>query len=289
MRQRSTWATARSLSLLALCGAVTLAGCGEDEGRLSIASRGAPGAAAQAAAAPKAAEAKAAEPEEDSETQYEHEESSQFRDPFRSFLREFQRKAEGPVDEDTPRSPTELYDVGQYKLVGVITGTPVPKAMVVDPTGYGHMIRPGDRIGKQGGRVAAIYGNEVVVRTPNPRMGDEESSLHLYPPGQEQKSYELNVVEAAKAPGAKSTDEERFLQQLDLQRILAASAAARQRAAAESGAGAATAGDTPQANIPQDLPAIPIVPILPGMMMQPPPSGGGASGSDGNNVGGGQP
>lgn len=267
------------LALVLLVGALALSSC-EEEGRSSQRGMGGGGAAKAggAAAAGKAAGAAAAasggaEAAPDDEAPlHEHEESAQFRDPFRSYLAEFQRKAEGPVDDDSPRSPTEMYDVGQFTLIGVITGTPVPKAMLQDPTGFAHVVRPGDRLGKQGGRVAAIYGNEVVVTTPNPRLGDEEARLTLYPAGQgDIEQYGLAIVESsAEEKKAAGPDEERFLQQLDLQQILRSSAAARQQASARATASGGGDGDGARPTGARDLPPIPVVPVV----LQPSPAGG---------------
>jgi len=273
------------LGLLVLAGA--LAGCGEEEGRSAQRGMGRGRAKPVAVAtAPKEGTSERSEAGKEQASEdaaaYEHEESGQFRDPFHSYLEEFQRKAEGPVDEDSPRSATEMYDVGQFSLVGVITGTPVPKAMLADPTGFAHVVRPGDRIGKQGGRIAAIYANEVVVTTSNPRLGDEESRLMLYAEGQGgMAQYGLAIIDSGAAEKkAAGPDEERFLQQLDLQQILRSSAAARQQASAR----ATAASGTPEARRspgrgPQDLPAIPVVPVL----VKPPPSSGGAAATPGND------
>ncbi len=264
-------------SLALLLAVALLAGCGDDgPKRRSIASRRkAAKQAEQAAKKGEAPDKSKRAPIEVSEDEglYEHEEGAKLRDPFYSYLAEFQRKAEGPATEDVRRSPTEMYDVGQYRLIGVISGTPVPKAMVVDPTGFGHVIRPGDRIGKQGGRVAAIYSNEVVIRTPNPRLGDEETSLYLYPPGSEQAAYRLNVVASEiEEEEAEGSEEQQFLQQLDLQRILSG-AAARQATSQQPGAGGQGRGEGGK-KVAADLPAIPMVPVLPGFMVKRPIGGG---------------
>ena len=171
------------------------AGCGEDETRVSRSGRPVTdegGAPAAAKAAPVAAAASSSQADEaggaeglESPTAFIHDEAPTYRDPFRSFLEEFEKRTEGPAGEEVPRTPTEEYDVNQFKVVGIITGTPVPKAMVVDPTGFGHVIRPGDRIGRQGGRVVAIYSNEVVVQSTTPTV--EDTMLYLNAPGQAQE------------------------------------------------------------------------------------------------------
>ena len=204
-------------------------------------------------------------------------ESSNFRDPFRSFLQDLEQK--GPEQQgldDSPRSATEVYAVGEYTIIGIITGTPVPKAMVVDPTGFGHVIRPGDRIGKQGGRVVAIYANEVVIQAPPP--AEEETVLYLNPPEQSLESYGLNVVESSieTEEKTKRSSARQALKGLDLRELLGALPAEQvpeEGKGGQAGVAAASSGD---------LPPIPVVPLLPSFMMQPgtgtTPLAGGAPG-----------
>lgn len=80
------------------------------------------------------------------------------RDPFRSFI--------GDMEESKPEKklePTEEYELDQYRLTGLITGTAQPKAMVEDPKGRGHTLRIGSRLGKKGGRVTRITSTGIVV------------------------------------------------------------------------------------------------------------------------------
>jgi hypothetical protein len=59
--------------------------------------------------------------------------------------------------------PLEGFDINQLKLVAVLTGTVVPKAMFLDPTSFGHIAKEEDRIGRDGGRIVDIRSNEVEV------------------------------------------------------------------------------------------------------------------------------
>jgi len=62
--------------------------------------------------------------------------------------------------------PLEQYEVNDYELVGLVTGSGVKKAMVQDLTGKGFFIQVGTRIGKQGGKVIRITEKEVVIQEP---------------------------------------------------------------------------------------------------------------------------
>ncbi len=84
------------------------------------------------------------------------------RDPFRSYLADLAESAQGktPAREF---QPTEEYDLGQYRLTALVTGTSQPKAMVEDPKGTGHTLRIGSRLGKNGGRITRISGQGMIV------------------------------------------------------------------------------------------------------------------------------
>ncbi len=83
------------------------------------------------------------------------------RDPFRPFfldMRTVKKEGiQGPVTE------LETFDLEQLRLTSIISGIEQPIAMVEDPTGKGHSIVVGTPIGKNGGRVARIKKDEVIV------------------------------------------------------------------------------------------------------------------------------
>ncbi|MEM1347809.1 MAG: pilus assembly protein PilP, partial [Myxococcota bacterium] len=78
-----------------------------------------------------------------------------------------------PSAEDLrPLEPLEQFALGELSLAAIISEVVVPKAMFVDPQGFGHVVKEGDRIGRQGGIVVDIRDNEVDVR----ENGTEEGS-----------------------------------------------------------------------------------------------------------------
>jgi len=83
------------------------------------------------------------------------------RDPFRSFMAEATRGADGLATRCA--TPLGRYDIEQLRLVAVVTGLEDPVAMVETPTGTGFSVRRGACIGKNGGTVAAIRSGEIVV------------------------------------------------------------------------------------------------------------------------------
>ncbi|MCX7943657.1 MAG: pilus assembly protein PilP [Deltaproteobacteria bacterium] len=84
------------------------------------------------------------------------------RDPFRPFFMDIKvsKRAE---DRTTPLTELETYDIEQLRLTSIISGIEQPMAMVEDPTGKGHTLVVGTLIGKNGGRVARIKRDEVII------------------------------------------------------------------------------------------------------------------------------
>lgn len=83
------------------------------------------------------------------------------RDPFRPFFLDV--KAVKKEDKGTPLTELETFDLEQLRLTSIISGIEQPMAMVEDPTGKGHTIVVGTPIGKNGGRVARIKKDEIIV------------------------------------------------------------------------------------------------------------------------------
>lgn len=78
------------------------------------------------------------------------------RDPFQPF----EMKAEVSTRSE---NPLLNFEVGQFRLTGVLWGLSSPRAIVKDPDNRGHIIRRGSRIGRNRGRVMRILKDRVVV------------------------------------------------------------------------------------------------------------------------------
>ena len=85
------------------------------------------------------------------------------RDPFRSYISIMQEKNTPKSRRQRQLEDTETYELDQYKLTGLVSGTTHPRAMVEDPTGEGHILQIGSRIGKNGGRVTRITNLAIIV------------------------------------------------------------------------------------------------------------------------------
>ena len=101
-------------------------------------------------------------------------ESERSRDPFRSYARAFAEETKG-------RTPSQRdvvlpdYSLDELKLIGIVTRVVPAKAMLIDPTGKGHVIQRGQFVGRadvvQGaGQSGATY--EVNWRVDRIRDGD---------------------------------------------------------------------------------------------------------------------
>lgn len=101
-------------------------------------------------------------------------ESDRSRDPFRSYAQAFVDEARGSV-----RSQREVlldqYSIDELKLVAIVGNANPARAMLVDPTGVGHVIVRGQYVGRAAlvqpaGGVGASY--EVNWRVDRIRDGD---------------------------------------------------------------------------------------------------------------------
>jgi type IV pilus assembly protein PilP len=101
-------------------------------------------------------------------------ESERSRDPFRSYARVFAQETKERV-----RSQREVvlpeYTLDELRLIGIVTRLQPPKAMLVDPTGKGHVIQRGQFVGRAdvvpgAGRTGTTY--EVNWRVDRIRDGD---------------------------------------------------------------------------------------------------------------------
>ena len=80
------------------------------------------------------------------------------RDPFLPY---------GSTDTDGnvlgPLFPLQKFDVDQLKLIGIIWDVKDPKAMILDPSGKGYVVKANERVGRHSGYIAKIRENEIVI------------------------------------------------------------------------------------------------------------------------------
>lgn len=116
--------------------------------------------------------------------------------PFRSNLAHFAPHVEVAEEEvekeekEEAKTPLEFYDVNSYKLVLIMSGTALAKALVVDPKGKGYIVQEGTKIGNRGGKVVSITATEVRIEEP----GNPPIIKSLEPPAEEMEK-ELQAVQ----------------------------------------------------------------------------------------------
>jgi type IV pilus assembly protein PilP len=180
--------------------AVALAiGCGEEK-----VSNSAPGASSAApvvdrkvlasASVGSAAPASSVLPKVDFQ-EFEFGESERSRDPFRSFEQTFVEES-----RSTAKSQRQVvlqdYGVDELKLVGIVTGVPDAKAMLVDPHGKGHVVQRGQFIGRAeivhgdskgapafevNWRIDRIRDGDIVLVREDPKNPEVPSSTRVIP------------------------------------------------------------------------------------------------------------
>lgn len=156
-------------------------------------------AGAAAAAPKKASESPAAV--EFQETDFSENERS--RDPFRSFARTFAEEARSKVKSQR-EVVLDQYAIDELKLVGLVTRIQPERALLIDPTGKGHILQRGQFLGRaevvQGGasgaeyeinwRVERIRDSDIVLVRDDPTNPDVPSATRIIPlrpdQGQEQ-------------------------------------------------------------------------------------------------------
>lgn len=161
---------------LALALLLGLAGCEEEPIRVGrggaggggASSGGPPSAGAGPNAAPEAAaEAPDAGPQP---TQYRDEdfvEADTNRDPFRPFASMF--RVEAPELERAGRDVVmPETSIDEMRVIGIVTGMPNPRAMLIDRNGVGHTVRRGEYIGRS--EVVQAGGTESLPVTLNWRV-----------------------------------------------------------------------------------------------------------------------
>lgn len=158
----------RRVTLLSL--ALLVSGCGEEEIAIGTSTPVDRGADPQKAAAEE--ESDLPPPVDFQETAFI--ESERSRDPFRNYAKVFVDEARGQVRSQR-EVVLEQYAIDELRLVALIQRIHPPKAMLVDPSGVGHVVQRGQFIGRASvvqptGGVGAAY--EVNWRVDRIRDGD---------------------------------------------------------------------------------------------------------------------
>lgn len=182
-------ALAVSLFSLAL-----LAGCEEEvvQSTYKPSDNPASGAPADSAALAKSKEDEGPPAVEFQEADFN--ETDRSRDPFRSFSKVFIEDEKSRIQSQRD-VVLDQYAIDELRLVGIVTRIAPPRAMLVDPTGRGHVVRRGQFVGRaeivQGGssgtdyeinwRVERIRQTDIVLVREDPKNPDVPSATRVIP------------------------------------------------------------------------------------------------------------
>lgn len=169
--------TTRHIVAALACGAfgVALVGCSADKA-LQAANTGSTTKAPAAAAVPDAGPALAPPPIARMEfAENDFVESDRNRDPFRTFIATFAPPESKRVAQNQRAVILPQHSIDELKLVAIVTGGEYPRAMVVDPSGKGWVLKRGDFVGRPevvhiGGANGADY--QLNWRVDKVRDGD---------------------------------------------------------------------------------------------------------------------
>lgn len=87
------------------------------------------------------------------------------RDPFKSFVT--MRTAVDSPTAKPPRvkTPLQRYSLDQLKVVGIIGGEQMRKALLEDDVGKGYVVSTGDAVGSEGGKITSIQQDRIIIES----------------------------------------------------------------------------------------------------------------------------
>ncbi len=121
------------------------------------------------------------------------------RNPFQPDLDVVKPAAVADEGQEERLGPLERFTLGELELVAIISEVAVPKAMFIDPEGFGHVLKEGDRIGRNSGVLSDIRDNEVEVTETT---GEDEGQTRL-------RTIKLREADLSVGTDSALTDEER--------------------------------------------------------------------------------
>lgn len=153
-------------------------------------------AAAAGSAAPGAASARLPPPPPRQFTEADFTETERSRDPFRSYARKFANQDNESQQHSQREVLLREFAVDDLKLIGIVTRVTPARAMLVDPTGRGHVVKRGQFIGRadlvratgQSGttyelnwRLDSIRDGDVVLVREDPNNPDVPAATKVIP------------------------------------------------------------------------------------------------------------
>lgn len=85
------------------------------------------------------------------------------RDPFKPFVQAPPKRQIGARNRAGDPLPIQKYDTENFRVSGIITGIKENSALVIDPSGKGHIVKAGMPFGANDGRVKRITTTAIEV------------------------------------------------------------------------------------------------------------------------------
>lgn len=87
------------------------------------------------------------------------------KDPFKPFVSAPAASAKGPTPGSRREEvlPIQRYEVTKFKISGIIVGLKENRALIVDPTGKGYVVKEGMPLGNSDGRITRITSSSIEV------------------------------------------------------------------------------------------------------------------------------
>lgn len=184
-------------ALVPIFGGVLALACAAETATPSASSASKPSPAAPSAPAAAAKPAEAAKQGQGPAPVVEFQEtdfaeSERSRDPFHSFAKYFAEEARTKIKSQR-EVVLDQYSLDELRLVGIVTRVQPERALVIDPTGKGHIIMRGQFVGRaeivQGGgsgadyeinwRVERIRDADMVLVRDDPKNPDVPSATRI--------------------------------------------------------------------------------------------------------------
>jgi type IV pilus assembly protein PilP len=182
-------------ALVSIFGSVLAMACAAETATPSASSASKPSSAAPSARAAAAKPAEAAKQGPAPVVEFQEAdfaESERSRDPFHSFAKYFAEEARTKIKSQR-EVVLDQYSLDELRLVGIVTRVQPERALVIDPTGKGHIITRGQFVGRaeivQGGgsgadyeinwRVERIRDADMVLVRDDPKNPDVPSATRI--------------------------------------------------------------------------------------------------------------
>ncbi|MGW8321798.1 MAG: pilus assembly protein PilP, partial [Thermodesulfobacteriota bacterium] len=87
------------------------------------------------------------------------------RDPFKSFVTTRTAVASHTTKPPRVKTPLQRYSLDQLKVVGIIGGEQMRKALLEDDVGKGYVVTTGDAVGSEGGKITSIQQDRIIIES----------------------------------------------------------------------------------------------------------------------------